>query len=60
MLFVQVRELAAHHGPFDVILGGDLLYRPPVVAPLLGVLSILAGPTTQVKAHAYTYIYVYI
>jgi predicted nicotinamide N-methyase len=42
------RTLAEQHGPFDVIVGGDLLYRPPVIQPLLAVLSELCGPRTQV------------
>lgn len=35
-------------GPFDVILGGDLLFRPPVVTPLLGALHELADQHTTV------------
>lgn len=43
-----ISALAAQHGPFDVIVGGDLLYRPPVIQPLLAVLTALCGPRTQV------------
>ena len=39
---------AAARGPFDLIVGGDLLYRPPVVEPLLTALSALATEATVV------------
>ena len=38
----------ARRGPFDLIVGGDLLYRPPVVEPLLNALQSLAGNETKV------------
>ena len=43
----MLRRVAAR-GPFEMIVGGDLLYRPPVVAPLLHALRHLAGPSTTV------------
>ena len=42
------RSLAQADGPFDVILGGDLLYRPQVVAPLLCALDALVVRRTTV------------
>ena len=33
------------HGPFDVIVGGDLLYRPQVVEPLIHVIRGLVSRT---------------
>jgi len=35
-------QTASAHGPFDLIMGGDLLYRPQVVQPLMHVLCGLA------------------
>ena len=37
-----VPRAASAHGPFDLIMGGDLLYRPQVVQPLMHVLCGLA------------------
>ena len=39
----QLAAVAAR-GPYDLIVAGDVLYRPPVVAPLLGALRRLATP----------------
>lgn len=39
---------AMAHGPFDLLVGGDVLYRPQVVPPLLYALRHLAGPQTTV------------
>ena len=36
------------HGPFRLVVGGDLLYRPPTVQPLLGVLDAVCGARTHV------------
>lgn len=44
----EVRDAALRYGPFELIVGGDLLYRPPVVAPLLTALLALATPDTTV------------
>ena len=44
----DLRAVAAAHGPFDLIVGGDLLYRPPVVEPLLHALRALATRGTTV------------
>ena len=44
----DLRAVAAAHGPFDLIVGGDLLYRPPVVEPLLHALRALVAPSTTV------------
>ena len=42
-----LRSVAAH-GPFDLILGGDLLYRTQVVEPLLTALHALSGKETAI------------
>lgn len=42
----QLAEVLGAHGPFDLITGGDLVFRPQVVAPLLTALSALAGKHT--------------
>lgn len=39
---------AARRGPYSCIVGGDLLYRPQVVAPLLTALGALTQPATIV------------
>lgn len=39
----QLAAVAAR-GPYDLIVAGDVLYRPPVVAPLLNALRRLATP----------------
>ena len=44
----QLAQVAVEHGPFDFIVGGDLLYRPQVVAPLLNALTALASAQTTV------------
>ena len=44
----ELREAARRFGPFDLIVGGDLLYRPQVVTPLLTALGALAGVETTV------------
>ena len=44
----RMLQRVAARGPFELIVGGDLLYRPPVVAPLLHALRQLAGPSTTV------------
>ena len=44
----QLDEVLAEHGPFDLIAGGDLLYRPQVVQPLLTALEALVGKRTTV------------
>jgi hypothetical protein len=44
----QLAEVAAEHGPFDLLVGGDLLYRPQVVAPLLNALMALTSARTTV------------
>ena len=41
-------QRVAHSGPFDLIVGGDLLYRLPVVPPLLHALSHLVSESTTV------------
>ncbi|KAL1518682.1 hypothetical protein AB1Y20_002969 [Prymnesium parvum] len=38
----------AAYGPFDLLVGGDLLYRPQVVAPLLHALRVLVQAQTVV------------
>ena len=43
----DVRDVLAM-GPFDVILGGDILYRPQLVDPLLHVLCALCGEHTNI------------
>lgn len=35
-------------GPYDVVVGGDLLYRPQVVQPLLAALSAVCSPQTVI------------
>jgi predicted nicotinamide N-methyase len=46
-----LRDAARVHGPFDVITGGDLLYRPAVVGPLLGALrALVCGHTVVILA----------
>lgn len=44
----QMLRRVAARGPFELIVGGDLLYRPPVVPPLLHALRALAGSDTTV------------
>ena len=44
----EARRRVAARGPFDLIVGGDLLYRPQVVAPLIDALLALAGPQTSI------------
>ena len=41
-------QSAAARGPFTMIVGGDLLYRPQVVPPLLHAIQALAVPATTV------------
>lgn len=43
-----LRRAARDHGPYDLIVGGDLLYRPPVIPPLLNALTHLVGERTTV------------
>ncbi|EOD39997.1 hypothetical protein EMIHUDRAFT_108753 [Emiliania huxleyi CCMP1516] len=45
---VRVSVEAERHGPFRLVVGGDLLYRPPTVQPLLGVLDAVCGAETHV------------
>ena len=40
----QLRRTIKAHGPFDLIVGGDILYREQVIAPLLTALSELVTP----------------
>ena len=44
----ELHEVVRRFGPFDLIVGGDLLYRPQVVAPLLTALRALATTQTTV------------
>ena len=44
----QMLDRAASSGPFDVIVGGDLLYRPQVIPPLLHALKRLATRDTVI------------
>ncbi len=44
----QMLNRAASSGPFDVIVGGDLLYRPQVIPPLLHALKRLATRDTVI------------
>ena len=45
---VHMLERACARGPFDLVVGGDLLYRAQVVAPLLHALRTLVGAHTTV------------
>jgi len=44
----EARRCAVRHGPFDLVVGGDLLYRLPVVQPLLEALSQVVSEATVV------------
>ena len=55
----ELRSVAAL-GPYELIVGGDLLYRPQVVEPLLAALRALVGRRTTVLLAASLHFFWYV